>query len=43
MILYHVRHDVTSFFFLTSLCTRQREKTQNMVQGTHTQQGLQLG
>ena len=42
---YYIMSDMMLplFFFLTSLCTRQREKTQNMVQGTHTQQGLQLG
>jgi hypothetical protein len=37
-----VRHAVT-LFFETSLCTSQREKTQNMVQGTHPQQGVQMG
>jgi hypothetical protein len=37
----HVRHAVT-LFFETFLCTCQRYKTQNMVQGTHPQQGVQL-
>ena len=40
MILFHVRHAV-SLFSETSLCTCQSEKTQNMVQGTHPQQGVQ--
>jgi len=42
MTLFHVRHAVT-LFFETSLCTRLRRKTQNMVQGTHPQQGVQMG
>jgi len=31
------------YFFETFLCTCQKQKTQNMVQGTHPQQGVQLG